>query len=68
MGTFENSENPDEMPENAAFHQDLHCLLRQNDLQRNKYNFFRSYNLWPTQYIQWNIPTSLSNFMEKAIG
>ena len=23
-----NSENPDETPHNAAFHQGLHCLLR----------------------------------------
>ena len=27
-GTFTNSEDPDEMPHNAAFHQGLHCLLR----------------------------------------
>ena len=25
-GTFTNSEDPDEMPHNAAFHQGLHCL------------------------------------------
>ena len=30
MGTFANREDPDEMQHNhnAAFHQDLHCLLR----------------------------------------
>ena len=28
MGTFTNSEDPDEMLHNAAFHQGLHCLLR----------------------------------------
>ena len=28
MGTLANSEDPDEMPHNAAFHQGLHCLLR----------------------------------------
>ena len=28
MGTFTNSEDPDEMPHNVAFHQGLHCLLR----------------------------------------
>ena len=27
-----NSANPDEMQHNAAFHQGLHCLLRQNQL------------------------------------
>ena len=26
-GTLANSEDPDEMPHNAAFHQSLHCLL-----------------------------------------
>ena len=28
MGTFANSEDPDEMQNEAAFHQGLHCLLR----------------------------------------
>ena len=28
MGTYANSEDPDEMQHNAAFHQGLHCLLR----------------------------------------
>ena len=28
MGTLENSEDPDVMQHNAAFHQGLHCLLR----------------------------------------
>ena len=28
MGTLANSEDPDEMTYNAAFHQGLHCLLR----------------------------------------
>ena len=30
MGTLANSEDPDEMPHNATFHQGLQCLLRQN--------------------------------------
>ena len=30
MRTLANGENPDEMPHNAAFHQGLSCLLRQN--------------------------------------
>ena len=30
MDTLANSEDPDEMPHNAAFHQGLHCLLRRN--------------------------------------
>ena len=28
MGTLANSEDPDEMQHNAAFHQGLQCLLR----------------------------------------
>ena len=28
-GTLPNSEDPDEMPHNVVFYQDLHCLLRQ---------------------------------------
>ena len=28
MGTLANSEDPDEMQHEAAFHQGLHCLLR----------------------------------------
>ena len=28
MGTLANSDDPDEMQHNAAFHQGLHCLLR----------------------------------------
>ena len=28
MGTLENSQDPDEVQHNAAFHQGLHCLLR----------------------------------------
>ena len=28
MSILTNSEDPDEMPLNAAFHQGLHCLLR----------------------------------------
>ena len=27
MGTLANSEDPDEMQHNAAFHQGLHCLI-----------------------------------------
>ena len=29
-GTMANSEDPDEMPHNMAFHQGLYCLQRQN--------------------------------------
>ena len=37
--TLTNNEHPDEMPHNAAFHQGLHCLLRQNQCSKK---FLRS--------------------------
>ena len=36
MDTFINSEDPDEMPHYAAFHQGLYCLLGKKDLQTIK--------------------------------
>ena len=33
MDTFINSEDPEEMPHYAAFHQGLYCLLGKKDLQ-----------------------------------
>ena len=30
MGTLASNEDPDKMQHDAAFHQDLHCLLRLN--------------------------------------
>ena len=39
MGTFANSEDPDEMQHNAAFHKGLHCLLRQNQSSDKEINF-----------------------------
>ena len=40
MGTLANSADPDEMLRNAAFHQGLHCLLRQKRSKRKKYYIF----------------------------
>ena len=36
MDTFINSEDPDEMPHYAAFHQGLYCFLGKKDLQTKK--------------------------------
>ena len=36
MDTFINSEDSDEMPHYAAFHQGLYCLLGKKDLQTKK--------------------------------
>ena len=35
-----NSEDPDEMLHNAAFHQGLHYLLRQNRSSENQVQYF----------------------------
>ena len=39
MGTLANSEDPDEMQHNAAFHQGLHCLLYRSSEKDIKYLF-----------------------------
>ena len=39
MGTLENSDDPDEMPQNAAFHQGLHCLLKQKQSSEKEKQF-----------------------------
>ena len=41
-----NSVYPDEMPHNAAFHQGLHCLPRQNRASEKEIQYFGgNYNL-----------------------
>ena len=46
MGTLVNIEDPDEMLHNAAFHQGLHCWLRQNpSLEKEMHYFFLNYIL-----------------------
>ena len=47
MDTFINSEDPDEMPHYAAFHQGLYCLLGKKDLQTKKNTTLKNYNLTP---------------------
>ena len=58
MGTLANSEDPDEMPLNAAFHQDLHCSLRQNrsstcdpSIYKMNYPDFTVSNLWKIPFV-----------------
>ena len=45
MSTKANSEDPDEMPHNAAFHQGLHCLLRQTIFRERNSILVSYYNL-----------------------
>ena len=45
MGTLANSVDPDEMQHNAAFHQGMHCLPRQNRSSEKETQYdFRNYN------------------------
>ena len=44
MGTSANSENADEMAQNVAFYQGLHCLLRKHPFSQ-KCNIFGDDNL-----------------------
>ena len=45
---FTNSEDPDEMPYNAAFCEDLHCTcICQKYLQTKEYNIFCILNRYP---------------------
>ena len=37
MGTLANSEDPDEMQHDAAFHKGLHCLLGLKQPSENKF-------------------------------
>ena len=39
-GTMANSEDPDEMPHKAAFHQGLHCLLKQIRSSEKEIQYF----------------------------
>ena len=46
--TLTNSDDPDEMQHNAAFHQGLHCFLRLKKSSYNRIqNCFVNYNLSP---------------------
>ena len=57
MGTFTNSEDPDEMPHNAAFHKGLHCLVRKKTDLLTKITFFLKLSPDTPRYVQWTIPS-----------
>ena len=48
MGSLANSNDPDEMQLNTAFHQGVHCLLRLIYLQGQKYTLI--YTLLPVAH------------------
>ena len=45
MCSLANGEDPAEMVHNAAFHQDLHCLLRQKQSSEGEIQFYLE--IWP---------------------
>ena len=49
MPTLANSEDPDEMPHNAAFYLCLQCLLRQKQFSAKEIHF-ENYNMLPLIY------------------
>ena len=60
-------EDPDEMPLYMAFHPGLHCLLRvrQNDLQRKKFNCIWELQPVTPQYISGCLVKSALIFQSK---
>ena len=56
MVTLANSEDPDEMLHNAAFHQGLHCLLRHYRSSEKEIKYFLEIETCdPSIYIQFTI-------------
>ena len=69
MGTLVNSEDPDEMQHNGAFHQGLHCLLKLNQSSKKEIlYFFGNYNLQSLNIYNGPSDLTVSNFMENSIG
>ena len=63
MGTFTNSEDPDEMPH---FIRVYTVCEGKKDLQMKKYNFFCfNYNLTPPRYVQCTNPSILDQTRRK---
>ena len=52
MSSLSNSEDPDEMPHDAAFHQGLHCLLSQKQFLAKDIHFYvKNINCDPSIYV-----------------
>ena len=69
MGTLANSENPAEMLHAAAFHQGLHCLLKQNRSSEKATHFFLKFIICdPSIYIMDHPDLTVCSFMENSIG
>ena len=70
MGTYANSEDQDEMLQIAAFHQNLHCLLSQNQSSEKKVqHFLKIISCDPSILYTMDHPDlTVSTFTEKSIG
>ena len=69
MYTSVNSEDPEEMPHNVAFHQGLHCLPRQHQSSEKKYNMFLEIiTCDPSIYTMHYSDFTASNLMGNSIG
>ena len=68
MGTFVNSEDPDEMQHHAAFNQGLHCLLRLKQSSGTKiYKNLEISNCHPLNYIMDKSMLIVSMSIRKSI-
>ena len=65
MGTLTNSEDPNEMLHNAAFHQSLHCLLKEKRSSDKKIHFFLLHPDIPRSCGQWTTPNLLHQIRRK---
>ena len=69
MGTMANSDDPDEMPHGAAFHQDLHFLFRQNQSSEKEIQYILEIITCDLSIYTMDHPDFIvCSFMEKSIG
>ena len=68
MGNLANSEDPDEMQHNAAFHPGLHCLLKlKQPLGTEKHHNLENSTCDPLKYTMGSHIPIVSKFMGKSI-
>ena len=68
MHTLANSEDPDEMPQHAAFHKGLHCYLRRKRYSEKEIPFYLQNITVIPQYLQWTILRLLYNTRRKNLS
>ena len=68
MHTLANSKDQDEIPHNAAFHQGLHCLLRQKQSSEREIQYILEIITYdPSIYALDHPKLILSNYKEESI-